>query len=593
MISYLLLFFSLLIFLFPIKEKSSNNSLYATVFGAFSFAQFLLGFISLLLINTGNSKFPILIISTFIFLLSLVRYRQSFNKLRKIKNFLEIEIHNLTINNGDNKFKNFKLYLLAIILFLIFISSFGPINHPDAADYHVGYPYQYFIRGGFFIDGGMHQALLGLADYANLAFIQENTIWFIRTVQVVNLPFIVLFLSNKVKNNILILTFLTVPTFIQWSTIGKPLFLGESSLIILYLIWSNKKTSHSLKLLVLSAIGCISFKISSLLIIFPIFLIYALNILLNLSVRENIYSDIKYTIKSKEFLIAVLILFYLLITRYIISGNFIYSLLTNIFNKDDILVSQFSNYVSNYGRDNLFFLRIFIPINSNSLSTAFGPTIFILTVTVFIKAFKSNFLKNEIFLVTFGQLIFLLLFCQGRSDYYIAPLILIIYLSNENRYIFNNSNLRLLYLFSIFLQILIFSIFISLSIYLNFNSATNFNQVMTKTAYGFNFSKYIKKSIPGNALIMARNTRLYYPENYVDIDNFKKCLINKNSPNLNNNKVCLQKYKVNQAIIVNKNETIDENEFSCKTINGYYPSRRFLFRKKLDFKYCEKLNFYK
>ena len=112
---------------------------------------------------------------------------------------MEIEIHNLTINNGDNKFKNFKLYLLAIILFLIFISSFGPINHPDAADYHVGYPYQYFIRGGFFIDGGMHQALLGLADYANLAFIQENTIWFIRTVQVVNLPFIVLFLSNKVK----------------------------------------------------------------------------------------------------------------------------------------------------------------------------------------------------------------------------------------------------------------------------------------------------------------------------------------------------------------------------------------------------------
>ena len=92
-----------------------------------------------------------------------------------------------------------------------------------------------------FIDGGMHQGLLGLADYANLAFIQENTIWFIRTVQVVNLPFVVLFLSNKLKNNILILTFLIVPTFIQWSTIGKPLFLGESSLIILYLIWSNKK----------------------------------------------------------------------------------------------------------------------------------------------------------------------------------------------------------------------------------------------------------------------------------------------------------------------------------------------------------------
>ena len=160
----------------------------------------------------------------------------------------------MTINNEDNKFQNFKLYFIAFILFLIFISSFGPINHPDSADYHVGYPYQYFIRGGLFVDGGDDQGLLGLADYANLAFIQENTIWLIRTVQIINLPFIFLFLSNKLKNNILLLTFLTVPTFIQWSTIGKPLFLGESSLIILYLIWNNKKNCHSLKLLILAAI---------------------------------------------------------------------------------------------------------------------------------------------------------------------------------------------------------------------------------------------------------------------------------------------------------------------------------------------------
>ena len=40
---------------------------------------------------------------------------------------------------------------------------------------------------------------------------------------------------------------------------------------------------------------------------------------------------------------------------------------------------------------------------------------------------------------------------------------------------------------------------------------------------------------------MSRNTRLYYPENYVDIDNFNRCLINKSSSNLNNNKFCLEK----------------------------------------------------
>ena len=71
-------------------------------------------------------------------------------------------------------------------LTLIIISSIGPINHPDATDYHVGYPYQYFLRGGLFIDGGLHQGLLGIGDYSNLAFIQENTIWLIRTTNIIN-----------------------------------------------------------------------------------------------------------------------------------------------------------------------------------------------------------------------------------------------------------------------------------------------------------------------------------------------------------------------------------------------------------------------
>ena len=42
------------------------------------------------------------------------------------------------------------------------------------------------MRGKFFIDGGLHQGLLGLADYANLAFIQENNVWFIRFLQIIN-----------------------------------------------------------------------------------------------------------------------------------------------------------------------------------------------------------------------------------------------------------------------------------------------------------------------------------------------------------------------------------------------------------------------
>ena len=78
------------------------------------------------------------------------------------------------------------------MLISITISSIGPITHPDSLDYHVGYPYQYWLRGKFFIDGGFHQALMGSGDYANLAFIQEKTLWFIRYLQISSLPLITL-----------------------------------------------------------------------------------------------------------------------------------------------------------------------------------------------------------------------------------------------------------------------------------------------------------------------------------------------------------------------------------------------------------------
>ena len=99
--------------------------------------------------------------------------------------------------SSKNKFSSYKKTALYgfILLGLIFLSSIGPINHPDATDYHLGYPYQYFLRGRFFVDGGLHQGLLGMADYANLAFIQEKTTWFIRPLQILSLPFLLLFLN--------------------------------------------------------------------------------------------------------------------------------------------------------------------------------------------------------------------------------------------------------------------------------------------------------------------------------------------------------------------------------------------------------------
>ena len=237
MLSFLLIFISSIIFLLPREKIVNEKIIYAGLFTSFPFSQLLLGFISLISIFLGISKIPILIFSIIIFLFSIIWNKNFLSKLFEIKTFLNIEIRKFFNKSSTSKLQKVYIYLIILILILISISSIGPINHPDSADYHVGYPYQYFLRGKFFIDGGLTQGLLGLADYANLSFIQENNIWLIRFVQISNLTLLITFLSRSIKNNFYLLAFLSVPTFIQWSTIGKPLFLGESYLIALYIIW--------------------------------------------------------------------------------------------------------------------------------------------------------------------------------------------------------------------------------------------------------------------------------------------------------------------------------------------------------------------
>ena len=252
MISYSIIWFSSILILFPNKKELDFKSFYALIFATFSFSQAILGFFSLTLILIGLSKLPVLTFALFFLLIALFKTQKSLCKLSLISQFLVNEINLFFLEHSKSKSQKILLYISLFILGLILISSVGPINHPDAAEYHVGYPFQYYLRGVFFVDGGLHQGLLGIGDYANLAFIQENSIWLIRVLQIINLPFLVLFLSKKIKNNLYLIAFLSIPTFIQWSTIGKPLFLGESSLIVLYLIWRDNKSFSTLKLLTIS-----------------------------------------------------------------------------------------------------------------------------------------------------------------------------------------------------------------------------------------------------------------------------------------------------------------------------------------------------
>jgi len=528
----------------------------------------------------------ILFISFFLFTFIFLIDKKSKNKILNLKNFILSEFKQFINFNLHNDKEKKILYFILFIFISIFISSIGPINHPDASDYHVGYPYQYYIRGKFFIDGGLTQGLLGISEYANLAFIQERMIWLIRTFQIINLPFLILFLTNKIRNNFLILAFLSVPTFIQWSTIGKPFFLGESSLIAIFLIWNQNKDSQDLKLLLMSAISCITFKISSLIIIFPMVLAYLYYLSNKKFSLKGFFQESKKILVSQEIILTTIILTILLISKFIITGNFIYPLFTNFFNKDNQLINDFSNNIFNYARNDSYILNIFIPIKSTYLASSLGPTILIILITLVLKKSKKLFLKiDTVFFVTIVQIILLLTFCQRRADFYTAPLILIIFQSEQIKSVLFNFKIKYLFFISLIFQVSLIVLLTFLSIYTNINSFINYKNTMYKTAYGFSLSSIIDPNLNGNIMIEDRNTRLYYPKNYIDFDNIKTCRLRNKDLGIDANDICLKKYDINQVISdINYNANI--NFFDCHIIKSFKASRNFFRQIEHSYKYC-------
>ena len=539
------------------------------------------------------SKIPTIIISILFIFIPFLRNPKNLYKIKTINNFLKKEIKDFYINKINSKLQKVFLSITLILLFLILISSIGPINHPDASDYHVGYPYQYYLKGGFFVDGGLHQGLLGIGDYANLSFIQEKSTWLIRLIQVINLPIIILFLSKKIKNNIFLISFLSIPTFIQWSTIGKPLFLGESSLILIYLIWKDSKTLFSLQLLRISILNCIAVKLSSLIIISPIVLHLLFNYSNNFKFKKKFYIFFKYVILNKGFLISSLIIISLLISRIYITGNFAYPLLTNIFNSEEKLVSDFADMLREYKRENFFFLRIFIPANIPDLSQSLGPSIMILSASIFYKnLISSKFFSNSIINVIILQFILLILFCQGRADYYCAPLILLFSEANKVEEILCSSRIKYLFNISIIFQIIIINLFLSFSILTNFLTAINYTNYMNKFAYGFNNSGLIDKSMEGKFLVNDRNTRLYYPANYLDIDKMKTCVIDyKNLGEIKAKEFCLRKYNVTQILNAWEEKLFNTEEYyECEIKSSLKATRNIFNSRKYSLNYCKLKN---
>ena len=105
MASYIFLFISSLIALYPKNIYKKKTSFYSLIFSSIIFSHISLGFISLILIHLNLSKFPLMIISSLLFLFLFLRKTNSIQKLLEIKNFLKRELEILKKKNETNNFQ--------------------------------------------------------------------------------------------------------------------------------------------------------------------------------------------------------------------------------------------------------------------------------------------------------------------------------------------------------------------------------------------------------------------------------------------------------------------------------------------------------
>ena len=567
--------------------ENNNEILISNYITSFTLSISIIGSISLGLIFINSVQFPIIIISLLIFF----SYFLIFNiNLKNIINFFiswKILLNTFLLKNSFNKF-------LVFLVFYLYLLSFGPINHPDATTTYVGYPYQFFIKGKHFIDGGLFQGILGISDFANLAFFQEKSIWLIRMIQAIPIFMIVSIFIKRGKSKLFILSFLTTPVFIQWLTIGKFLLFPDLAVTITYLVWDKYRTKNNLINLLILIVLSISFKISSLIICIPIFF----HILYDLVSTKKLKSLflIENSLRYLFLFLAIGVLAEILLYRFYVTGNFLYPIFNSFLIPDNQQMIDFENDLKQYiYSDGL----PFITTNVNLLGMILGPANTLLIIFLpFLSLLAKNgnkFIKSNFVAIT--QIILLLILSNGRADYFASPLVILLMknrLFNLNNYTIKKiPKVKFIYFKKIFLlilwlQILIFSCITLLSIYQSIFGIFNYQSSMNRFAYNYDLTTTLNKVSKEPIINFYDRTPLFFLEkDYVHEDVFKKCLYyNDKEFGKDSIENCFKNFKA-KSIIINSDALKNNKSFICKKYSTNYTSRNpFKFRKR-DFDLCD------
>ena len=590
MISFIL-FSILFIFLLSNNFKSISEKeeiLISNIITAFILSISIIGIISIGLIFFEKSRIPI-----FYFAFTSIILYIACGKVGKqnISNF--VKSINLIFDIFLSNFKNIK-FIIFLIFWLYFI-SFGPINHPDTITTYVGYPYQFFLNNKHFIDGGLHQGVLGLCDFANLSFIQENNIWFIRSMQSLPIVLIVSIFLLRNTNRYLIIAFLTCPVFIQWLTIGKYLFLPDIGITITYLVWVKYKNRNTFLNLITIVLLSISFKITCIIISIPIGLHLVFEFFKNKQFFKH-QSRLEFS-RVFFFIFSILSLLTIFTYRAYVTGNPFYPVLNNYFIADNQQIIDFENFLRGFMRGGGYPFNLFLTNDINSLGMIIGPAtgFFLLSIPLSnILPFKKKYLSISE-LVPICQIILLLTFSQGRADYFLSPIILIFIAKNNiMKELFASNNF---FIFKIFtfkfisqsLLIIQLSIFLSITLisgYQTIYSTLDYESYMNRYAFNYELTNTLNNYAKEPLMNLGNRTALLFlNKDYIHEDRFKKCM-NYDGKN-NSTFYCIDTLKVNS--VISYGDQLNNDQFKCAEYFAKSTSRNPFNLKKRIFHICNKI----
>jgi len=571
------------------KGDVDPDDLYTAIFTSLALGYAACGWIGLILIRASLTHVSISLICVTIAVATTTCTRGSAITLKSLGATLLEDLRTIIKPQYGSQY----LWRLSgLITILILIVSIGPINQPDAIDYHVGYIQQFFIHGRNIKDGGLHQGLVGLGDFANLSFIQEHTTWLIRTAQIIALIPLVFFLARHHSKPAFVLTFLLAPVFIGWASVGKPMFLGDTCIAASYLVWRLKPSLRRATMVAITIICGISFKVSAMLITIPI--------LIDMFYWHRRHRKIDRTLQdccsapmALLTALACTMLLTLFFYRQDITGNPFYPLASRLFTPHNVQAIDFEEYLRNFSRDSFLFpLSIILPTSLGLLASTLGPCAGLVCIKQIQALQTASNHELHIRVVAIGQIILLILFGQGRADYYAAPLILLIFGSGS---IENEAIKGLLHwlgktIFGALLacQLILFLTMAASSIYQSIAAIFSYETAMSQWAYGYDATNHLSSSPAPHLNLAFRTPRLFYKEDYVDQDRFNLCLLQKDHSKQTQSKTfstCIRDLGV-RSIMADRGILDDPKNFRCSPANVMLGQRNPFNNKRIDVDIC-------